>query len=76
MPINSLSAGAFAPEEIKILKQAFEKALELAHVTDRKNMRAEKIARRVISLLKDGERDPTQMAHFAAEAQSSSPFRK
>lgn len=63
MAIRSyFQAGAFDEEAIRILTDAFETALGLAHIEDRKDVRAEELASRVIILFEKGERDPTKIA--------------
>ena len=68
MPIlRLLRGGSYGPHEIQIMVDAYMEALRLAGVTDRKSLRAETIARRVIFLFERGETDTRQIASLAIE---------
>ena len=61
MPIRSLleaEAGAFEPEDVPALVSAFEAALEALRLVDRSDPAVLMVARRVIALAKEGNRDP------------------
>jgi hypothetical protein len=61
MPIRPLleaEAGAFGPEDVQALVSAFESALEALRLVDRSDPAVLMVARRVIALAKEGNRDP------------------
>jgi hypothetical protein len=69
MPIRILLGEdhAFSPEEVKSLVDAFEDTLRaLDHLTDRKDdpLRI-RVAKIIIGLAKDGERDPVHLRDLA-----------
>jgi hypothetical protein len=69
LPINSstlLEAGHwFKPEDVAVLTQAFERALSELGVRDRKDPAATALAKLVIHLAKEGERDPSRLCERA-----------
>ncbi len=59
MPIlRLLQHSAFGPSEIEIMKNAYEKALQISSPVDRASSAAELLALGVIALFKGGETDP------------------
>ena len=52
---------AFGPEDIAKLTAAFEAALGRLGLTDRKDPLATAVAKAIIKLAKDGERDPARL---------------
>jgi hypothetical protein len=60
MPIRPLlQDGVFSPEDITALATAFEDALRTLGLVDRNDPAALMVAKRIIELAKDGERNPT-----------------
>jgi hypothetical protein len=56
-----LKEGSFGPDEITSLAAAYECVLRELHLTDRKDPITELIAKKIIELSRQGERDPAQM---------------
>jgi hypothetical protein len=52
---------SFGPEDIANLTAAFEAALARLALSDRKDPRATAVAKAIIKLAKDGERDPERL---------------
>ena len=52
---------SFGPEDIANLTAAFEAALARLGLTDRKDPRTTALAKAIINLAKDGERDPERL---------------
>lgn len=68
MPVLTPScSSAFDPQQIQIMKEAFERALRLSFIRDRTSLRAECVARRIIYSFVAGERNPSQIARMATE---------
>ena len=69
MPIERLLQGrAFGPDEIKVLSSAFEAALIQLNLTDRTDPRAQAVAKRIIELAQQGERDPVRLREGGVKA--------
>jgi hypothetical protein len=65
MPIRGLldvDSAAFDPEDITAITAAHEMALKRLGVNDRKSAMAFLIAKTVIQIAKDGERDPKRLS--------------
>jgi aryl-alcohol dehydrogenase-like predicted oxidoreductase len=65
MPIRGLlevQEVAFDPEDIKAITAAHELALKKLQVTDRKSAMAFLVAKAVIQIAADGERDPQRLS--------------
>ena len=60
MPIRPrLSAsGVFSPEEISVITTAFEDALRVLGLANRKDPAVSMVAKRIIEIARRGERDP------------------
>jgi hypothetical protein len=59
MPIGPLLRnGHFSPEDITLLTEVFEKSLQDLQLADRNNPTVELVAKRVIELASQGERNP------------------
>jgi hypothetical protein len=56
-----LKCSAFAPEDIKVLSDAFEAALRELKLVDRTDPATELVAKRIIDLAQRGERDPQRL---------------
>ena len=67
MPIRVLLHGDvwFAPEDIAVLTAAFEFALSKLELTDRQDPLAVVLAKFIIELAKEGERDPGKLCEGA-----------
>jgi hypothetical protein len=57
----------FSPEEATVLIGAFEQALHQMQLTDREDPLAMMIAKRIVELAKQGERDPEQLVKCTLE---------
>ena len=72
MPIHRLLKNhAFGPDEIAILTSAFEDALRRLRLADRADPATEVVARKIIELAQQGERDPTRLSERAIQALTS-----
>jgi hypothetical protein len=60
-----LDAGSLAPDEVDMLVSVFEDALRELQVNDPNDPAARFIAQRIISLAKEGERDPDRLRQGA-----------
>ena len=66
MPIyRLLKDSAFGPDEIKVLSSAFEAALRDLNLVDRADPATELVAKRIIELAQQGERDPLRLREGA-----------
>jgi len=52
---------AFDPDDIKVLVTAFEGALQKLQLVDRKDPSTTLVAKRIIALAQQGERDPIRL---------------
>jgi hypothetical protein len=52
---------AFSPNEVKILVNAFEDTLRALNLTNREDPLTTRVAKVIIGLAKDGERDPARL---------------
>jgi hypothetical protein len=72
MPITRLLQNAsFGPDEIRVLVQAFDEALGTLGV-DRSNPVAEALAKKIIELAQQGQRDPILLRQHAVRSVSES----
>ena len=70
MPIRSfIQPGAFDPEAIAAVSEAFEAALKELQDTGQPNVAPEVIAGRIIAAAKLGERDPVRLQTAALRKQ-------
>ena len=70
MPIVELlkqNQHAFAPEEIKIIVTAFEDTLRELRLVDREDPATILVAKWIMALAQQGERDPIRLRHGAME---------
>ena len=67
MPIQQLLKDQqhFGPEDIKVLSSAFEEALRELRLVDRTDPATQLVARRIIELAQQGERDPIRLRESA-----------
>jgi hypothetical protein len=71
MPIHRLlEKHAFGPDEIRVLTSAFDEALRKLGLADRADPVVEVVARKIIELAQQGERDPTRLSERAIQALS------
>ena len=70
MPIRILLEHdhAFTPEDVKVLTDAFEDTLRALRLHDREDPLTMAVAKIIIQLAKDGERDPTRLRDLALKA--------
>jgi hypothetical protein len=74
MPITRLLQDtAFGPDEIAVLVAAYEDALRALSLVNRTDLATEMVARKIIELAKQGERDPVRLRERVIEAVSSRP---
>jgi hypothetical protein len=73
MPIGPfMASGAFEPEAIAAMSEAFEAACEVLHEAGQPEVVREVIAKRIIAAARSGERDPLRLRAAAlAERQIS-----
>lgn len=67
MPIQQLLKDQqhFGPEDIKVLSSAFEEALRELRLVDRTDPATQLVARRIIELAQQGERDSIRLREGA-----------
>ncbi|MGA7486062.1 MAG: hypothetical protein WBW74_03855 [Xanthobacteraceae bacterium] len=70
MPIRLLLKDdhSFGPEEIVLLTQAFEEALGQLGLSNRDDPATQTVAKRIIELAKQGERDPIRLRDGALKS--------
>jgi hypothetical protein len=74
MPITRLLQDtAFGPDEIAVLVAAYEDALRALSLVNRTDLATEMVAKKIIELAKQGERDPVRLRERVIEAVSSRP---
>ena len=62
MPIRPYLNGiAFDPETIEVLGAAFERALQSLRLADRSDLATELLAKKMIEVAQQGERDPERL---------------
>jgi len=62
----------FGPDEIKIIVTAFEDTLRALRLVDRKDPTMTAVAKRIIALAQEGERDPIRLREGAMRGLSPS----
>ena len=68
MSINRLLAGtALAPEEVRRLNEAYERALRALYLVDRNDPLTEFVAKKVIEISRAGISDPAQISQLAVK---------
>jgi hypothetical protein len=72
LPTNTLLEEGhwFAPEDVAVLTRAFERALGELGLRDRKDPVAIALAKHLIHLAKEGERDPSRLCERAVALMS------
>jgi hypothetical protein len=72
MPLTKFLQGkALGPDEIAVMVKAFEDTLRELGLTDRTDPATEIVARRIIDLAHQGERDPVRLRDRTIESLSS-----
>jgi hypothetical protein len=72
MPIHRLLENyAFGPDEIAVLISAFDDTLRKLRLADRTDLATEVVAKKIIELAQQGERDPHRLSERAFRALSS-----
>ena len=71
MPLTPfLKDTAFSPEEIGLLVRAYTDTLSMLRLIDRTDLATDLVARTIIELAKQGERDPVRLRDRTIEALS------
>jgi hypothetical protein len=69
MPIRgALQTRAFGPEDIKIITAAFDDALRQLKLVDRSDPLTEIVAKKMIEIAEQGERDPLRLRDRTLQA--------
>jgi hypothetical protein len=70
MPIRALlpQKHAFGPDDIVVLSTAFEDTLRALRLIDRNDPAASMVAKHIIQLAKEGERDPIRLRDGALKS--------
>jgi hypothetical protein len=63
----------FSPADIVILSTAFEDTLRALNLTNRDDPTTEIVAKKIIELAKQGERDPVRLQERAVQALTNEP---
>jgi hypothetical protein len=71
--IPFLEGTAFGPDEVSVMVGAYEAALRQMDLTGRADPRAVTLAKSIVVLGKNGERDPVRMRERAIELVSGQP---
>ena len=72
MPIRVLlKRHAFTPEEVKVLIDAFEDTLRTLKLVDREDPLTIMVAKIIVEMAKEGERDPARLRDLALQAVAS-----
>ena len=77
MPIRALldvDGAAFGPEDIKAIAAAHEMVLTRLKVEDRKSAMAFLVAKTVVQIAKDGERDPQRLSERVIRVLQKAPL--
>jgi hypothetical protein len=66
MPVRAFIGDAsFTPEGMMALNEAFNSALAELNLADRRDPRAEMVAKKIIEIARLGERDPKRLCELA-----------
>jgi hypothetical protein len=69
MPIDRIAKeAAFDPEEVQAIVAAYETALAKLGLKDRSDPAAEMVARKMVEIARDGERDPQRLSDLVVES--------
>ena len=67
MPVQAVEQQSFGPEDIEILSNAFEEAVRELRLVDRTDPATQLVAKRIIELAQQGERDPIRLRDMAVK---------
>ena len=67
MPVQAAEQQSFGPEDIEILSNAFEEAVRELRLVDRTDPATQLVAKRIIELAQQGERDPIRLRDMAVK---------
>ena len=67
MPVQAVEQQSFGPEDIEILSNAFEEAVRELRLVDRTDPATQLLAKRIIELAQQGERDPIRLREGAVK---------
>ena len=67
MPVQAVEQQSFGPEDIEILSNAFEEAVRELRLVDRTDPATQLVAKRIIELAQQGERDPIRLREGAVK---------
>jgi hypothetical protein len=68
VPVQAVEQQSFGPEDIEILSNAFEEAVRELRLVDRTDPATQLVAKRIIELAQQGERDPIRLREGAVKA--------
>jgi hypothetical protein len=69
MPIDRIvKEAAFDPEEVQAIIAAYETALARLGLKDRSDPVAEMVARKIVEIARDGERDPQRLSDLVVKS--------
>jgi hypothetical protein len=69
MPIDRIvKEAAFDPEEVQAIVAAYEAALARLGLKDRSDPAAEMVARKIVEIARDGERDPERLSSLVVQS--------
>jgi hypothetical protein len=67
VPVQAVEQQSFGPEDIEILSNAFEEAVRELRLVDRTDPATQLVAKRIIELAQQGERDPIRLRDMAVK---------
>ena len=67
MPVQAVEQQSFGPEDIEILSNVFEEAVRELRLVDRTDPATQLVAKRIIELAQQGERDPIRLREGAVK---------
>ena len=67
MPVQAVEQQSFGPEDIEILSNAFEEAVRELRLVDRTDPATQLVAKRIIELAQQGERDQIRLREMAVK---------
>ena len=69
MPIDRIvKQAAFDPEDVQAIVAAYETALARLGLKDRSDPAAEMVARKIVEVARDGERDPQRLSDLVVKS--------
>jgi hypothetical protein len=67
VPVQAVEQQSFGPEDIEILSNVFEEAVRELRLVDRTDPATQLVAKRIIELAQQGERDPIRLRDMAVK---------